>query len=163
MTHIVVNISAQQLMLYGASNELLHTYVISTAKAGVGQTSGSYQTPTGQHHVAMKVGDGVPKLGVFKSRLYQQKECTDATYQSAPDGDWILSRILWLAGNEPGHNQGGDVDSLQRYIYLHATPKLDRLGQPMSMGCINLSPDDMIDLYDRVSVGTQLTIMEEVE
>ena len=35
---------------------------------------------------------------------------------------WILTRILWLSGLEPGRNRLGRVDTMRRYIYIHGCP-----------------------------------------
>ena len=50
------------------------------------------------------------------------------------------------------------VDSLKRLIYIHGTNDEERLGEPSSKGCIRLSNNDVITLFDRVSEGTPVII-----
>ncbi|MGB4342322.1 MAG: L,D-transpeptidase, partial [Moraxellaceae bacterium] len=72
--------------------------------------------------------------------------------------DWILTRILWLSGTEPGRNRLGSCDSMRRYIYIHGTPDTEPMGVPLSHGCIRMRNDDIIDLFDRVPVYTPVQI-----
>ena len=73
-----------------------------------------------------------------------------------PERDWILTRILWLGGLEPHKNRYGNVDTTWRYIYLHGCPDELMNGQPQSHGCIRLYNTDMVDLFNRVSVGMRV-------
>ena len=73
-------------------------------------------------------------------------------------GDWILTRILWLSGLEIEKNRLGDVDTMQRYIYIHGVPDHYKLGIPRSIGCVNMYNEDIIDLFNRVEVGTEVNI-----
>ena len=75
-----------------------------------------------------------------------------------PGKDWILTRILWLSGCEPGFNRLGNVDSMRRYIYLHGTPDEVEMGIPGSHGCIRVRNHDLLELFDMVSIGTIVTI-----
>ena len=79
-----------------------------------------------------------------------------ALAKANPGRDWILTRILQLEGVEPGRNQGGQVDSLARYIYIHGTPDTTNLGVPGSRGCIRMRNQDIIELFDKVEVGTRV-------
>ena len=65
----------------------------------------------------------------------------------------ITSRILWLRGLEPGMNAGGNVDSHDRYIYIHGTNHEDRLGQPFSSGCVHMNNVEIVALFDEVRSG----------
>ena len=65
----------------------------------------------------------------------------------------ITSRILWLRGLEPEVNRGGEVDTYDRYIYIHGTNHEHRLGEPMSAGCIEMRNLDVIELYEEVRAG----------
>ena len=76
-----------------------------------------------------------------------------------PD-DVIMSRIMWLEGMQPGRNQGGYVDTYQRYIYIHGTSDEDKIGTPSSIGCIRMSNDDIVELYRLVKSGTEVLIEE---
>lgn len=130
----------------------------STAARGVGQREGTRQTPLGWHEVAEKVGDGLAEGAVLRDR-----EFTGKVWQSgAPaEGDLILTRILRLRGIEPGRNAGPGVDSYARYIYIHGTSAEGELGRPASAGCVRMGNRDVIDLFDRVRVGTPVLITEE--
>ncbi|MFO7602532.1 MAG: L,D-transpeptidase, partial [Gammaproteobacteria bacterium] len=77
-----------------------------------------------------------------------------------PQRDWILTRILWLSGKEPGRNRLGTVDTMRRYIYIHGCPDSDLMGQPSSHGCIKMKNADVIDLFSRIEVGTPVDIIE---
>lgn len=134
-------------------------YLISTAAAGINNRCGWQGTPPGLHRVTEKFGRGAPIGTVFKSRINTgrvAKIYTDAT--DVPE-DEITTRILWLSGLEPGLNQGGNVDSHARYIYLHGTPEEGLLGTPASHGCIRLSNEAIVALYDKTPVGTLVYIV----
>ena len=63
-----------------------------------------------------------------------------------------------LSGKELGKNRLGDVDTMQRYIYIHGVPDHYELGSPRSIGCVNMFNTDILDLFDRVEVGTEVCI-----
>lgn len=136
-------------------------YPVSTAKNGAGQLSGSECTPTGRHQIRAKIGDGMAEGAVFVGRrptgeIYNKKLDSDF-----PGRDWILSRILWLSGLEPGFNRSGKVDTFRRYIYLHGSPDHCVTGAPDSHGCIRMKNGDIIDLFDRIDVGVEVIIEPE--
>lgn len=125
---------------------------ISTSRFGVGQQENSHQTPLGLHRVAAKIGGGWPVGAVFKAR-----QMTGYVWQGQPEAH-IVHRILWLAGLEPGWNQGGTVDSFRRYIYLHGFSDPLALGRPASHGCIHVGTEDLLQLFDLLPVGTLVWI-----
>jgi len=131
---------------------LLRRYRASTSRFGIGQKSGSYQTPLGLHRVAAKIGAGYPLGTVFESR-----KPVGFTWQGRGDAA-IAHRILWLEGLEPGFNRGGEVDSYGRYIYIHGLGDEPSLGRPASRGCIHLAGSDLLPLFDRVPIGTLVCI-----
>lgn len=149
---LTVNIAAQTVALY-ADGEYVRSLPASTSRFGIGQTEGSNCTPLGLHRIAEKIGDGLPAGTVFKARQVvghvSQPEFADAK---------ITTRILWLAGLEPGHNQGGNVDSHARYIYIHGTGNQQSIGQPASHGCIHLADNDLLALFDLLPSGTLVWI-----
>ena len=59
---------------------------------------------------------------------------------------------------EPGFNRGGKVDSFSRKIYIHGTGNESTLGRPDSHGCVHLSANDLIPLYDKLPEGTLVWI-----
>lgn len=158
---IDVDLRLQQLYLWQPAPDgdiLLRQYPVSTALKGPGELSGSHCTPRGLHRITEKIGAGAPLYSVFKSRQPTGEIWTPELDARYPDRDWILTRILWLAGQEPGRNQGGQVDTYDRYIYIHGTSEEHRLGTPVSHGCIRMSNSDVLDLFDRVAIGTAVRI-----
>jgi len=155
---LLVSVDQQKLWhFHGAGCD---SYTISTARAGRGCVQDSHQTPTGLHQVSEKIGAGAPTGMVFKARQPTGKVWSE--WPTAED-NLITSRILWLAGLEPGHNAGANaagqvVDTKQRYVYVHGTNQHANLGQPNSHGCVLLADTDVIALFDRVSVGTLVYI-----
>jgi UDP-N-acetylmuramate-alanine ligase len=156
---LVVDVELQKLALLDGER-LVAEYPVSTAAAGVGGLAGTMRTPPGWHRVHRKIGAGALRGAVFASR-----EPTGAVWSGEPGAaDLILTRILTLEGLEPGVNQGGERDSLARYIYLHGTNHEDRLGTPASHGCVRLANADVIDLFERVAEGDPVLVagLEEV-
>ena len=158
---LTVSVTKQRMRLfhreiYGESPgyQFRREFVISTSRFGVGQVNGSQQTPLGLHRIAEKIGAGQPIGTVFKSR-----KPAGLTWAGLPDGA-IAHRILWLEGLEPGLNRGGDVDTLERYIYIHGFADETTLGRPQSLGCIHLSATDLLPLFDRLPVGSMVWISE---
>lgn len=160
---INVSLAAQQLYLYQPSDEgdiLLCQFPVSTARNGAGELEGSFCTPRGAHRIAQKIGADAPLFAVFKARVLTGEIWTPELETSDPGRDWILSRILWLEGLEADRNQGGNVDSHNRYIYIHGTNDEDNIGTPMSHGCIRMRNVDVVTLFDRVAVDTRVNIRE---
>ena len=135
-------------------------YAVSTATRGPGECEGSLQTPLGLHEIRAKIGAGEPEGAVFEGRRPTGEICTPERMRAEPERDWILSRILWLRGREPGRNRGAAVDSMRRYIYIHGTPDETSLGTPVSHGCIRMRNTDVIDLFERVEPGLAVEILE---
>lgn len=158
-TELHIDIALQQLRLVhdGAT---LRSYAVSTALNGVGEVHGSGCTPRGLHRVRAKVGAGCAPGAVFVGRRATGEIYSPVLAAEHPGRDWILSRILWLTGCEPGANRGGAVDTLRRYIYLHGCPDGLPMGVPASHGCVRMTNADVIDLFDRVAVGTQVHIVD---
>ena len=158
---IEISVAAQSLKLLDDEGGLLREYLISSAAKGVGEQAGSYQTPRGRHRIRARIGDGLPLGAVLRGRRPTGEICTPELMAAQPDRDWILTRILWLCGEEPGKNRGGQVDTMRRYVYIHGTPDSAILGVPGSHGCIRMRNTDMVDLFDRVPVGTPVLISED--
>ncbi|WP_445370669.1 L,D-transpeptidase family protein [Methylomonas sp. HW2-6] len=154
---IDVSIAEQRLRLLQAG-EVAADYPVSTAKNGPGERKGSYCTPTGWHRVRAKIGAGLPINSVFKARRPTGEIYSPDLSIQQPQRDWILSRILWLGGLEPGKNRYGEVDSGWRYIYIHGTPDELMNGQPESHGCVRMNNADVIALFAAVPVGCRVFI-----
>ena len=156
---INVHIATQQLDLLDDANQLLRRYSVSTAANGVGETCGSYCTPRGRHVVRAKIGAGQPANTVFVRRRPTGEIYTPELGAQSPQRDWILTRILWLSGCEPGFNRLGENDTMRRYIYIHGTPDTAQLGAPASHGCIRMRNTDLVELFDLVPAGTPVEII----
>jgi lipoprotein-anchoring transpeptidase ErfK/SrfK len=157
---ILVNIARQRLELRDASGALIGDYPVSTAKNGVGERNGSFCTPRGRHVVRARVGAGLPLNTVFVGRRPTGETYTPQLGKQFPGRDWMLTRILWLSGCEPGFNRLGEVDTMRRYIYIHGSPDSVEMGVPGSIGCIRMRNSDIVELFDRVEAGTPVDIVE---
>jgi lipoprotein-anchoring transpeptidase ErfK/SrfK len=155
---ITIHVPTQTLELRNDSGELLCRYLISTGARGVGEQSGSYCTPRGRHVIRAKIGNGAAAGAVFVQRRPTGEVYSPELGARFPGRDWILTRILWLSGCEPGFNRLGEVDTMRRFIYIHGTPDETALGQPGSKGCVRMRNSDIVELFDRVAVGTRVDI-----
>lgn len=155
---ILVSIPEQTLTLSGPDGQLLGKYPVSTAANGAGEQMGSYKTPRGFHRIRAKIGAGQPENTVFVARRPTGEIWTPELSTAHPDRDWILTRILWLCGCEPGRNRWGAVDTMRRYIYIHGTPDSTELGKPGSHGCIRMRNADLLALFEIVQPGTLVDI-----
>lgn len=155
--YLDISIAEQRLRLVEGGT-VLADYPVSTAKNGPGQLKGSECTPTGWHAIRAKIGAGAACNSVFIGRRFTGEIYSPQLAVQFPGRDWILSRILWLGGLEPGHNRYGDVDSAWRYIYIHGCPDQLMRGFPDSHGCIRMKNADVIELFDRVSAGCKVFI-----
>lgn len=148
----------KQRLFQVRDGQLISEYPIATASKGLGARVDTYRTPTGLHRVSEKFGDDVPPLGILKDREFTG-QFADTDFAGV-DKDWITSRILWLTGLEPGVNQGGDVDSHDRFIYIHGTANEGSVGRPSSMGCIRMRNADVIELYGGVPIGALVVVLD---
>jgi L,D-transpeptidase YbiS len=172
--HILISIAEQRLWFYEdlpttvdrwnpeglSALEPALQFAISSSKNGVGQKMGSYQTPLGRHRIRAKIGGGAPLETVFVGRRPTGEVWSPELAQAGPSRDWILTRILWLCGLEPGYNRFGDCDTMRRYVYLHGSPPTVEMGEPGSIGCIRMRSPDIVELFDHVVVGTTVHLIE---
>jgi lipoprotein-anchoring transpeptidase ErfK/SrfK len=135
------------------------TWPVSTSKFGAGEKNGSFCTPRGKHIVRAKIGAGQPPGAVFVRRRATGEVWTPELHERYPGRDWILTRILWLSGCEPGRNRLGEVDTMRRYIYIHGTPDSAELGKPGSIGCVRMRNRDIVELFDLVPPYTEVEIL----
>ncbi len=154
---IEISIPAQTLTLL-EDGRVLQQYPVSTALKGAGEISGSEQTPRGAHIVRARIGAGAPAAAVFRGRRPTGEVWSPELASQHPGRDWILSRILWLSGTEPGRNRLGNCDTMRRYIYIHGTPDNEPMGEPLSHGCIRMRNADVIALFEQVAVYTPVYI-----
>ena len=136
----------------------MQSYSISSALNGVGGEKNSGKTPLGRHVIRAKIGGGMPINTVFVGRRATGESYSEALAQQFPKRDWVLSRILWLSGKEKEINRLGQVDTMQRYIYIHGTPDSEPMGVPLSHGCIRMRNTDVMALFDSIPVGTEVLI-----
>ena len=154
---IFISIPQQEMTCFENDN-LVFTYPVSTGKNGAGEQKNSECTPRGWHKVYSKIGMDLEPNSVLVAREWTGELYTPELAQQFPGRDWILTRIFQLDGLEPGRNQGGDVDSLERYIYIHGTPDTTVLGTPGSRGCIRMRNHDIIELGNWITTDTLVYI-----
>lgn len=155
--YLDISIADQQLAVIQRGS-VSHIYPVSTAKNGPGQQKGSFCTPLGWHSIRAKIGGGAPPNSVFIGRRATGEIYSPRLAAEQPQRDWILSRILWLGGLEPGKNRYGEVDSAMRYIYIHGAPDESFNGKPESHGCVRMLNADIIALYEIVAGGWRVLI-----
>lgn len=156
---IEIDVSGQTLVLRDDDGTELRRYSVSTSKHGVGEKNGSFRTPRGRHIVRAKIGAGQPDNTVFVRRRPTGERWTLELHARYPGRDWMLTRILWLSGCEPGFNRLGEVDTMRRYIYIHGSPETAQMGKPGSIGCIRMRNRDIVELFDLVPTGTPVEIL----
>ena len=150
---IVIDTASQELRYDGKR------YPVSTARNGVGEKNGSFQTPRGRHIVRAKIGAGQPLYAVFVRRRPTGEIWTPELHQKHPGRDWMLTRLLWLSGREVGKNRLREVDTMRRFIYLHGTHDFAEMGKPGSHGCIRMRNEDILKLAKLLPIGTPVTIV----
>ncbi|BCT67682.1 MULTISPECIES: L,D-transpeptidase [unclassified Nitrosospira] len=155
---VVISIPSQELDLWAENQNIIRKYQISSAVNGVGQEYGSFCTPLGKHIIRAKIGTSQPINTVFIRRRPTGEIYTPELGARYPGRDWILTRILWLSGCEPGFNRMGKVDTMRRYIYIHGSPDSAEMGKPGSIGCIRMHNRDLLELFDLVNAGTEVDI-----
>lgn len=149
---------ASQTLILTADGKEIRSYTISTAANGLGEEKNSFKTPRGWHIVRAKIGADFPLNSVFVKRRFTGEIYNAELGLLYPDRDWILTRILWLSGLEKGFNRLGNVDTMQRFVYIHGSPDERPVGVPTSHGCIRMQNQDIIELFDLVTYGTKVYI-----
>ncbi len=157
MPRLEISIPGQSLAVFENGREI-RRYTVSTSRNGSGERRGSFCTPRGEHIVRAKIGAGQAVNTVFVRRRPTGEIWTPEMAERFPGRDWILTRILWLSGCEPGRNRMGDVDTMRRYIYIHGSPDAFEMGKPGSIGCIRMHNRDIVELFELVLPGTEISI-----
>ncbi len=160
ISNLTINLTEQRLIAYNKDNQEMARYAISSATNGCGEMKDSECTPRGMHIIRAKIGTDLPINTVLVGRRPTEELYHPALGEAFPDRDWILTRILWLSGCEPGYNRLGNVDTMRRYIYIHGTPDDTLMGIPASRGCIRMRNQDIVELFDKVYTGTAVFIHE---
>jgi len=146
-------------MQFFARGKLVRTFVVSTSKRPPSNVKNSLGTPRGLHEIAERIGAGQPPGIVFKARVSTGHHFRELS-PALDNGNLITSRILWLRGLELGVNRGGDVDTYERYIYIHGTNREDLIGEPQSAGCVLMRNLDIVELYEHVRTGDLVWIVD---
>ena len=145
---LFIHVPSQTLDLLDDSGALLRRYACSTSKFGPGSEPGSHRTPVGKFRIAEKHGHDAPAGMIFKSR-----QPTGEIGRPGDTGDHVQTRILWLDGLD-----AANANTKERFIYIHGTNAEHLLGTPASHGCVRLSNQDMIDLFETVGEETEVVI-----
>ena len=153
MKALRIDLARQELSFDGK------VYAVSTSKNGPGEKNGSFCTPRGRHLVRAKIGASQPENAVFVRRRPTGELWSPELHDRYPGRDWILTRILWLSGCEPGRNRLGNVDTMRRYIYIHGSPDIVDMGKPGSIGCVRMRNRDIVELFERVPPYTPVEIL----
>jgi L,D-transpeptidase YbiS len=156
---IEIDAGNQELALLEGAR-CIRRYAVSTSKNGLGERNGSFCTPRGRHIVRAKIGAGEPLHSVFVRRRPTGEIWTPELHAAYPGRDWILTRILWLSGCEPGFNRLGEVDTMRRYVYIHGSPESAQMGRPGSIGCVRMHGGELLDLFERIPPYTPVVVHE---
>jgi lipoprotein-anchoring transpeptidase ErfK/SrfK len=154
---IEIDFASQSLAL-SDGGKVIRRYPVSTSKNGPGEQNGSLCTPRGRHIIRARIGAGAPLNAVFVRRRPTGEIWTPELHAKYPGRDWILTRILWLSGCEPGRNRLREVDTMRRYIYVHGTHEFAELGRPGSIGCVRMRGADIAELFDLVPAYTEVLL-----
>jgi L,D-transpeptidase YbiS len=160
MPRIEVSLAKQTLKLFDDKGNLIREYVVSTSRNGAGEQCDSDCTPRGRHIIRARIGAGLPLNTVFVGRRPTGEVYTSELGERHPGRDWILTRILWLSGCEPGFNRLRQVDTMRRLVYIHGTSDEQGIGTPLSHGCVRMRNRDVIELFDAVTAGTPVEISD---
>jgi len=154
---INVSISEQRLYLLEGGS-IIRSYPISSSAYGEGQTENTLKTPIGNHEVKAKIGTNVEKYQFFLSRQHIPKEVDIIHEPIDSEDDFITTRIMWLTGLTEGFNKGGNVDSFNRFIYIHGTHEEGLIGRKASHGCIRMLNHDVLELFEMIPTKTAVNI-----
>ena len=159
---IVVDIARERLDLF-RDGRYRAGWRVSTSRFGVGQRRGSDRTPVGVFRVVGELGRGGPADQVLNAAGPTGRFAKPVL---APGhlaaSRLIVGRILLLEGLQPGWNQGGDVDTLARDIFIHGTANVGMLGRPASRGCVQMAPGAVIRLARMILPGALVMITRGV-
>ena len=154
----IVIVIEDQKLYYLKKGTVISTYTISSSKYGIGSKENSYKTPLGRHKVSEKIGEDLPLGAILKARQWSGSLANIIKEPLDTDLDLVTSRILWLEGQELGKNRGPGVDSKKRFIYIHGTAEEGLIGIPASDGCIRMYNSDVIELFNKTKIGTEVWI-----
>jgi lipoprotein-anchoring transpeptidase ErfK/SrfK len=114
---------------------------------------------------ALRYGIGVGRDGfqwAGELRISRKAEWPDWT----PPTEMIQRQPYlprWMAGG-PGNPLGARALYLGNTVYrLHGTNQPQTIGNAVSSGCFRLVNDDVIDLYNRIPVGSRVVVRQAPE
>ena len=149
-----------QTMQFFRGGELAGAFVVSTSLRPPANVKGSLGTPLGLHAIAEKIGHGqppghgLPVAGARRAGISASWARRKTGKTSSPPAS------CGCADSSPGVNHGGEVDSHDRYIYIHGTNHEERLGTPQSAGCVLMRNLELVELFEQVRVGDLVWIAE---
>jgi len=150
---IEISIPDQTLTLRSDQGRSLKRYLVSTSRNGAGESRG-VSAPRGRAHRARENRLNVtPSTQCLSDVARQGRSGRPELTERFPGRDWILTRILWLSGCEPGKNRLREVDTMRRYIYIHGSPDSVALGKPGSIGCIRMRNQDIVGAFRACPAG----------
>ena len=124
---------------------------------------------TSERRLYYTLGDGTAiSYGVGVGRRGFEWSGTKIVSQKRAWPDWTPPpEMLRRRPDLPRHMHGGINNPLgARALYLgssmyriHGSNEPETIGQAVSSGCIRMTNDDVIDLYNRVRVGTRVVVM----
>jgi lipoprotein-anchoring transpeptidase ErfK/SrfK len=113
------------------------------------------------NNVALRYGVGVGRDGFQWGGIHRIS-------RKAEWPDWVPPPEMiarqpylprWMAGG-PGNPLGARALYIGNTVYrIHGTNAPETIGQAVSSGCFRLVNDDIIDLYNRVSVGAKVVVL----
>jgi hypothetical protein len=146
---VIVSVPEQKLVVLQNGLRLAQ-FPVSTSKFGLGDRPRSFATPLGLLEIAAKVGAGAPVGAVF----HGCRRTGEVVSPSSRGRDPIVTRILRLRGLE-AKNSG----AYSRGIYIHGTPQERLIGRPASYGCIRMRSRDVVKLFNTISIGAKVEIL----
>ncbi len=124
---------------------------------------------TGERHLyliesetrALRYGIGVGRQGFAAAGLLRMTRKAEWPDWVAPADVIALQPYLprVIAGG-PGNPLGARAMDLGNLYRIHGTNAPETIGQVLLIGCFRLVNDDVIDIYDRVPVGTRVIVRQ---
>lgn len=134
-----------------------------------GQAPGTIVVNTAERRMYFVLPGGqAVRYGVGVGRPGFEWGGTKAVTRKAEWPDWRPpAQMLKRRPDLPRHMAGGPDNPLgARALYLgsslyriHGSNEPETIGQAVSSGCIRMVNEDVIDLYDRVKVGTRVVVV----
>lgn len=132
---IVINLPEMRLFLYQGKDKDPLLYPIGIGREGL-------DTPLG---VTKIVGKKVGPIWHPTKRMREEKPELPEVVYPGPENP-LGTHALYLGWSQ---------------YRIHGTNKPYGIGRRVSSGCIRLYPEGIIDLFDRVSEGTQVTVVDQ--